>query len=756
MSRRSLFLSNAELTIDEIEVAHSTAMGRRAGEAEAGPGNSGFMLVTALGDAGDGLDHSVQLRGNKHFQRYFPRDDAGVDQTTALETFTTAGSLSITDVKRLALVTCYDRLHLITLSGSALLSVYTWSGSAFTLRKSLTVDQDIQGGIAACARGDNIYIGICDSVQNWVSFYRFSAVSFALGLVAEGALAVNQPGAISMASNGAMFVFLHEYDNGDGTHDVRLAYGGNLERLRQKSVSFLDMFDGDWTAQGNVEQPFICWSPTYKFIAMMRAGVDAPGKLRVARSPDGDDWSEFKDILEIINYPTVVDDYGNVKNVAVAPEGRRLFSIRGTAATLDDPPTDVAMQYFNGRTAWSAEIAAGTGSVLSGTGLGIANWRGTIWGAWATASGTIVLRKWNTLSTLPSSTPGYSSRAIEQGEPNFVDGPEDDTRTALFFEVRGDFQEDDVFVLPTAYDRRGANVLSEVLTESWRAALSGTPYIQLDAGVDRLFRPESLALFRTNAPSVLFELDDDDTFASPPTSVTIPATIRTAACTGGGGNFASFAAGTFRPHEFKSRVAWAQFVTGVTGIFRIVDNTDSELKLDGVVTGAGGTVTIFGDRIGYHFPVAPTPRRYARITLPDEELPDGFHEVCRLLFGQPYLATPRDYAVGWRTSTRTITSLLRLKSEAGLATPRNTYPQRSWQLRFPAADGDQVESLVGLFEGLAAGREQIAFWPEGSDEPNNVYLVRVDDEVEMRHRIGHRSDAEGEHHDVEVSLIEEV
>lgn len=753
---RSIFLANPELNADEVAVTHSSALGRRAGEATAVASNSGWSLITALGDAGDGLTHSIKLRGNRHFPRYIPRNDAGADLSTALETFTTMASLSLADVKRLALVTAYDRLHLITLSGSATLSVYAWGGSAWSLRRSITVDQDIQGGIAACSRGENIYIGICDSASQLVSFYRYSAISNALGMVADGSVAVNSPGAISMASNEAMFCFLHEYDLGGGLFDVRLSYSGNLERMRQRSLSFLDMFEGDWVAEGNISSPFVCWSPTYKFLAGFQTGVTGTGGFKVAQSFEGDDWTEFEDIIGTILHPTITTPTGNAKNVALAPEGRRLFTMRATAATLGDPPTNLVMQYFNGRTAFSAEIDMDAGlGLLNGTGLAIANWRGSIWGAWASASGTIQTRKWNTLSTNPSTDAGHSTRSIEEGEPNFIDGPEDDSRTALFFYLRGDMTEDDEFTIPTAYDHRGANTLSEVLGETWRGELGDDTTLIFDRGVNRKFRISSLALIRSNMPSVLFEISDQADFSVINASEDISGTWRTAAVVSGDADTVSFAAGTFRPNEFKARTFWAKFVTGVTGIFRILDNTGDSLLLDGDATGAGGTVTIFRDSIGHHFD-EPVSGRYVRLTMPDEDLPDGFFEIARSVFGRGHLATPRDYAVRWRTTDTGIASVLRLKSEAALATQLNVYSRRTWRLRFPAPDGDQVAALLGFFTPLSASRDQMAFWPEGAAQPNNVYLVRVDDEIEREHRIGREGEGEGAHEDVEVTLVEEV
>lgn len=734
---RAIFLANPQLNIDDVVVDHSSALGRRAGEAIAAPGNSGFMLVSAVGDAGDGLDHSIQFRGQDIFPRYIPRNDAGADQSTALQTFTTAGSLAVTDVKRLALVTCYDRLHLVTLSGSALLSVYTWSGSAFTLRASLEVDQDIQGGIAACARGDNIYIGICDSEEQLVSFYRFSAISFALGEIAEGAVAVNNPSAISMASNGASFIFLHEYDNGDDTYDVKLAYGGNLARLRQKSLGFVDMFNGDWVAEGNIAQPFICWSPTYKYLAAFQTGASGSGGFKVAQSFEGDDWSEFEDIIGAVNHPAVTTPTGNAKNVAIAPEGRRVFGLRATAATLGDPPTNLVMQYFNGRREWSGELDADGGlGILNGTGLGIANWRGTIWGAWASASGTIQLRKWNTLSTLPSDTAGHSTRAVERGEPNFIDGPEDDTRVALFFDMRGALQKDDVFTIPTAYDRRGANVLSEVRSATWRANDGGEEWIRFDAGVDRVFPIDTIAIFGSNLPGLTLELDDDPTFATPEVSQAIDGTITTAAVVGASKNYVTFASGTFQQFEHSESRRWVTFSSGVSGIFPILENTGNRLKVDGDVTGAGGTATIFGDRIWHFFGSVQTGYRYLRLVTPEVELPDGYYEISRVIFGIRH-ELPRNFSSGFLRSPVAMESPLQLKSGARLVTQLNDEQRHQFSLPFQVIKHDiGLASLRGFYAWTNGMREQFAFWPHPSSpmvEQIGAYLCRVEQPLQLQH-----------------------
>lgn len=731
---RQLFLTNPDLNIDDIEVVHSSALGQRAGKPIAASSNSGYSRITPIGNVEDGLDRNVRIRGEGIWPRYMPTNSTGDEMSTALETFTTMTALSVTDVKRLALVAVYDRLHLVTLSGDALLSIYVWTATGFVVRNSVEVDHDIQGGIAACGRGDNIYIGIADDAQQEVSFYRFNARSLALGQIAEGALAVNQPTAISMASDGAMFVFLHEYDLGGGLYDVRIAYGGDLSKLRQKAHSFLDMFGGDWTAEGHLNQPFITWNQQYKFVAGMRAGTTTPGKMRFAHSSEGDDWVEFDDIINEVNYPATTAPFGNVKNIAVAGEGRRIFTLRGSSGTLDAAPTNLQMQYFNGRRAWSAEIDADGGlGVLNGTGLAIANWRGTIYGAWASASGAIQMRKWNTLSTLPSDTAGHSTRAIERGRLNFVDGIEDETRSALFFEFRGVVQKDDVFTIPTSYDRRGANVLSPVLGETWRTDDGGEEWIRLDAGVDRKFVLNGFTAFHTNMPELVIEMDDDETFATPDSTVTISAALKTATVTSASFNRVICAADSFLAHEFASRYVWARFSTGLVGVFRVLDNTTTDLIIDGDVSAGGGTVTLFGDYFAHEFANVQTPRRYLRVKVEAVDLPDGYYEIGRVLFG--LLLEPRVcIEVGYRYEQGRIVSTVDLNTGSIIATPLNLRTQRSWDVSLDFYENQYVDEFIGFFARCANQAEQLVFWPgiefSGGLDREEALLVRVNGEID--------------------------
>lgn len=755
---RAIFLANPELNIDDIVVTHSTARGRRAGVPVAAVTNSGYMFLTAIGDSGDGVDRIIEIRGQDRFPRYIPKDAAGVDQYTDLEGSALLTTLTVTAATACVLVEVYDRLHLVTLEGNVL-AVYTWDGAAFVLRSSqdLTDNQTVSGPLCACQRGDNIYIGVADNALGELWFYRFNARSFALSEVAEGALAVTDPNNISMASDGALFVLLHEVDLGSGLTDIQIATGGDLSSLSLKANSFLDLFATAWGGATSITKPVICWTPPYGFVAI----VEVSGFMRCAYSPDGEDWMEFRDIRGDLSQPTITTGFGpGVASLGLAAEGLRIFTYRRpTAGGID-------MMFFNGRRLWQGEFAANGGAaVVAGASITACNWRGTIYYAWPSTATAFTVRKGNLLTT----TVTNHTRHMQIGRRNYVDGAEDDSRVALFFTPRGPIHRFDSFTIPAAYDRRGANVLSEVLSETWRADDAGTPYVQFDAGANRKFALDSLALFHTNMPSATLTMDDDVAFGSPSTTQVVSATVKTAAIVSVNADTVTFAADTFISHEYASRFIWVQFTSGLVGIFLVLDNTDSTLTIDGDATGATGTATLFGDRMGYVFAAAPTPQRYVRLTMPNLTLPDDYYEIGRAVFGKHFRPT-RNYAIGFGWQHSRVVSTLELRTRSKIATKLNLRGQRTWDLTLPlygvgdgfiegVCSGQPLDEVIGFFSRLADGGEQFAFWPNWSssaggnadevDDLNDVVLVRVERALDTPHLFTG-------YHDANFVLVEEV
>lgn len=730
---KAIFLANPELNVDDVTVDHSSAIGRRAGAPLRGSLNYGSMKLTAIGDAGDGIDRVVEIKGQQRFPRYQPYDASNVPQFTNPEGFAALGNLTVGDTTGVALVAVYDRLHMVVLDGAEL-TVLTWNGSTWSERASMTVDHDGSGGLAACAKGYTIYIAIANNTDSQINFYRFHAVTMAIGEIGDGTIETESPGGIALASDGAIFVLLHDVELDGGLRDTRVMMGGDLTRLRAKAHSFIDMFDTTWTAGGNIRRPALCFSYQYKFVAALRAGTDAPGLIKVVHSYDGEDWEEFTDIKGAVNHPTAVANSSNGRSLAIAPEGRRLYLFRSTTSgSINTDPTDLKMTYFSGRVAWSAEADADGGVDVANTPrIAACNWRGAIYYAFPSSATQWVVRKTNLLTA----TDTGHSRAMEMGRRNYVAGDEDDSRVALFFTPRGIARAGDVYTIPTAYDHHGKRTLSEPLQETWRTEDGSEEWVRFDAGLDRVFNVDAIALFRTNLPELTLEMSDDPTFAAPPVSETISATITTASITGAAKNVLSFAAGTFEHYQHGETTRWVKLTTGVSGIFRIVDNTDDALILDGDVTGATGTATIFGDRMWLFLDGVET-YRYLRLVTPELELPDDFYEIGRAIFGRKF-TLPRNFSSGFTRQIAAIESPLQLNSGARIVTPLNPEGRRHtfmlpWQvIKYELG----LASLEGFYARMNGAAGQMAFWPH----PNSpvvhqigMHLCRVEQPMQEQH-----------------------
>lgn len=727
---RAIFLANPDLNVNDVTVAHSSAIGRRAGHPIYASNNARILKATAIGDAGDGTDRLVEIYGSQRFPRYKPYTAAGVPQSTDPAGFAAVGALTVADTSGCALAAIRDQLHFFTLNADVL-GAWVWDGSAFALRVSIAIEHDGAGGIAVAVKGTNAYIAVGNNTDNQIHFYRYNAITMSLGEIGEGLIQTESPGGIAFASDGAIFVLLHDVDLGGGLRDVKVMWGGDVTRLKVKPHSFLDMFDTTWTAGGNIRRPALCWTPRYKFVAVLRAGTETPGLLRVARSYDGDDWEEFTDIDGAVAQPdSITAPSSNGRSLAVAPEGRRLFVFR-TTGVFNGDPSDVKMTYFSGRRQWIAEVDADGGvDIADQPRIAACNWRGAIYVAFPTSTQWVV-RKCNLLTE----TDTGHQRAMEMGRRNFVAGLDDDTRTALFFTPRGIARKFDTFTIPAKYDHDGRRTILEPLGEGWRAEDGGEEWVRYDAGLGRLFAVDAIALFGTNLPSLTLEMDDDPDFTTPPVSETISATITTAAVVSGAGNVLTFASGTFQHYQHAETTRWVQLSTGVSGIFRILDNSGDSLIVDGDVTGAGGTATIFGDRM-WLFLDQVEKRRYLRVVTPELELPDGYYEISRALFGLKF-TLPRNFSSGFTRQIAAIESPLELKSGSRIVTSMNPDRRHTWNLPWQVIKYETGQAaLEGFYARLNGAAGQLAFWPH-PDSPvvhqMGVHLCRIEQPMQEQH-----------------------
>ncbi len=732
---QEFYLGNPLLTVEQVAVMHSDAIGRRAGQVIPGATNGGQMLMTAFGDAGDGLSRLVQIRGNEDYPRYLVQDPvSGLFFFSGHHIFAAAPSLTTTDATNCALATAYDRLHLVTLEGTTL-AVYTKGLSSWTLRNSIVLDHDASGGLSAWGEGDMVWIAVADNVGNTVYFYQFSAVTFALRDIANGSVTTDAPDNLALASNGSRFVLLVEHDIGGGIKDTKIFFGGDLSRMEEKGHSFIDMFGTTWNATpGDIKKPGLMWSPYYQFVAALHAQNGSPGNVRVVRSNDGDDWTEFLGNNGAVAHPPALTgaNYANGKTLAIVAEAFRIWIFETTTTgSAGTAPTDVKTFFYDGRDAWEAEVDADGGTAIVGAApLCATNHRGTIYFGWPSTATTFAVRKCNELTTTDDATTG--PRGIDRGRRNFVAGVDDDSRTALFFKARGYPQKGDEFTLPVQFDHDGKYVLTEFTAETWRAPDGAEQYDQIFAGFDSVFLLDTLTLFNTNVPEVLVEMDNAGTMAAPTFSATLSAMLKSRTITGAGVNTLSFAAGSFVPHEYANRRAW---VRAGSAIFSVLDNTDALLIVDGDATGAVGDADVFGDRLLYKGSALATAAAYIRFTIASMDVPDGYFQIGRYLGGIRFEPEQQFYTDFGRTM-EAHGELLEVTSGARIGTRLNRDIRRAWEIQYPAPTADQVRATRGYLGRFTGGQGQIVFAQDG--ELDEMALARIVGELDENHRVEQR------------------
>lgn len=726
---QEFFLGNPHLTVEDVVATHSSAIGRRAGQVIPAVSNGGQMLMTAFGDAGDGLSRLVQIRGNEDYPRYLPHDTSAVPLFSGHHIFAAAPTHASV-ATGCAVAASYDRLHLVTIEGDFLL-VYTKGLTTWTLRNSIEMDHDASGGLSAWGEGDMVWIAVADNVGNTVYFYQFSAITFALREVANGSVTTTAPDHIALASNGSRFVLLVENDVGGGIKDTKVFFGGDLSRMEEKGDSFIDMFGTTWNATpGDIKKPALMWSPYYQFVAALHAQNGSPGNVRVVRSNDGDDWTEFTGNNGVVAHPPALTgaNYANGKTLAIVAEAFRIWIFETTTTgAAGTAPTDVKTFFFDGRDDWEAEVDADGGVAIQGASpLAATNWRGTVYFAWLSTS-SVAVRKCNELTTTDSDLTG--PRGIDRGRRNFVAGIDDDSRTALFFKAKGFPQKGDEFTIPVQFDHDGKYILTEFTAETWRAVDGVEQYDQLYAGLGRRFLLDTFCLFNTNVPEVLVEMDSAGTMAAPSFSTELSAVLKTRTITSATVGAITFAADSFVPHEFANRRCWVR--VGAS-ILTVLDNTASMLVVDGDATALVGDADVFGDRLIYKHPTLVASAPYIRFTVEAMDVPDGYFQIGKFIGGirlEPEQLFYTDYS----RRTEAHGEILEVTSGARLGTRLNYNARRAWDIRYPAPLPNQVVATRGYLGRFVNGQGQLAFSQDGDLE--GLTLCRVVSDLDEKHVI---------------------
>lgn len=697
---RGSFLTNPELNLDDVELLATSELGSRSGTPTRLSPNTGGLELSAVGDAGDTDDHDVTILGTQQRPFYSPLTTGLVLQYTAPETFANVGAaVTVSAGTKVTLVTCDDRLF-ETVATSTDLRVYVWDGAAFALKASLAAAfSSSSGGIAAVAIGAFIYIAVSDNTAARISLFRYNSIAETLSPFADSWLAL--PGVtvthIAMATNGGIFVLFV----GEGT-DVRVFVAGIGSSTPQENPQTIDnVFSTDWSTGGDVRASSITYNRTYGFVAAFRI---AGSGLKLAVSPDGEGWEAFKNLNGAEDQPTPSTAWGDAITSAINVENRRVFVYRHTTS-------DIKLQWFDGDTTWSAEVDADGGTAIdSQTQLGATNWRGAMYLGWRSSSTTAVVRKHNALTTTNT---GYY-REIRMGERMFVAGIDDDSQIALFFVATGSIASGDKFRIPSSeYDYRVEHVLDDFISKVWRGEDEDEQIIRFDAGSGRAFSIDTILIVGTNLPSLTVQLDDDSAFGSPSTNQAISGAVQTATVSSVDRNRVNFAASTFVPRRYSAgaRQYWVSFSAGSTEIFAILNNTAEALILDRSAAGASGTATIFGETMGYLFSSAQSPARYLRLLTPNVELPDGYYEISRVIFGLR-LDLPRNFSNGFVRDPQAIEAVTPLKSGARFPTKLNTRQRIGFTLPFDVVKLDEhLRALEGLYAWTRGATELVGFWP---------------------------------------------
>lgn len=738
---KGTLLTNPDLDLPgrALVLSETGSLGARAARPVANGSNSGKTRLDALGDPGDTSQHTFKILGSASMPQYAPDAKyAGVVTSAALAHNVIGGDA----VPKHELVSVRDQLYMIlgnnfALTASDTVSVDRWDGSAFSeVGAPLSAPMV---AMSACGFGDLIDIvtqfpgALGDSV---LYPWRFNPVTSRLQPM--GSAVLNLGPSIQdmrLASNGVGYVLaLQQSSVSTPFRDVKILTGTSLLTMKQNPDTLHGLFGTAWGDDGYIQYPALQWSPIYGYVIAVKARDDSSSKIRLARSWDGVRWVEFTDAAGQVSQPPalgarVAGSASGLRVIALNVEGRRVYVYYLAAATENGTPNNVQMFYFDGISAWSSNTDFDGGETLPSTStimdFTACSWRGRMFYSWfSTAAVGAVVRYHNDLT---ASDTGFR-RELIPGVPMFVAATAfDDQRKALTAAAFGPFMLNDEWTIGLEYARGAKYVLSESLDERWEATHNvANQNGVFDCGDPLVF--DSLGLFGLNVPTFRFQANASSDFTSPTFNQLLSAVVSSHTIGAGtGGNVIKPAtAPAWKRHRFARSPFWAKCSTG---IFRILENTEDALIVSGSVGSPTGTLEIFGDRIGY-FHGSVVAFRYFRVLHPDAiSVPDAKYHVGRLIAGLKLELDP-EAMQGFTDTGEEIISTVETHNGTRFVTPLSLFPRESSKLSFRGDTPASMDSLRGIFARGRGG--QFAYWPEGSDEPNNVFLTRIASDLIVR------------------------
>lgn len=738
----AIFLTNPELTTENVTVvATGTTLGQRSNPATAAAGNSGQMSVETIGSPGDTAPRIVDISGSEQLSFYYPYNAAGQKLYSTL-TPSTLGTLTLANQPNGGtMVAARDREYLIVEEEASpkVIRAYVWNGSMWVLKASHTTDTDSRNNLSCCVgvNGRMVFIAEQNNTLDQINFYIFDTETNTIGEIGQG-VATDAGGtrSVVMAYDGTTFVVL--ISTGTGVLHYTGPDLGSLSRARSnlstlfQQQAITQVFGATWSISGtSLDLPAIAHNSYYGFVAAFRVNAGASSTLRVARSDDGVRWEELKDIFGNVAQPTVTSRFANAKTMGIALGRVRIHLFRSVGATEDTTsPTGIKMHFFSGRT-WVAETSVdGGAAVLSNATISANTWRGGVFFGWAQSATVAIVRATQRLTI---SVDG--ARELIMGRRNYIDGPMDDTQTALAIVPHGGVFAGDSFTISPYYDYAPENMIKAPLGETYRTADGGAPNVVLDIQAGRRLVGDSFALWGTNVPALTFQMNATDSWGAPSVALSLSAVKYTLTVASADDARVTLTTGTLTKGELAIRKTWAQLSTG---IFRIVDNGRSPSGADWIVvdgnpgspsTAAGGAI-IFGDRMAL-FPGAEYSYEFGRIVYPTAlSVPDDYCEIAGFKLGSK-LQTTRNYAapLAVPVDQPQITNVLR--GGRIVSQPSNSMQRRTYPMEFQLYREPEISAWEAFQARTRGAVEQVLFWPKGEAEPNN-FLVGHVESVELR------------------------
>lgn len=735
-------LANPELENDDVAVTSSVpGLGRHAGPFVEAAGGSGRMILAADGDAGDDTARTVVIQGTQEHPLYSPRNAAGQDRWAAPDssgggtTFSQAGSAvtvgGYSDHPSFALGKAGDRLHLVVGdrpggAGNFLLKVYALGGSGWTLKATYdTGDTSVIRGVRAVGIGTVLYFACRQTINQ---SFIYDTATGTIAVYARGYLPAVGGGAV-LAGGAGSFV-MAEIVSGV----VNVYAGTSLVSLAFQADVF-SLFKTTWGASATGSSSFLdlTYSSRYGFVLFFTVVTAAADwQPKVLTSPDGVAWDEFRDRDGVVRQPTFAQYFGQGGG-AVATQGKKVFLYKPKAASLNNTPTDLIEGWFDGDAAWTTDKDCdATDTPLIGTEVRATEYRGGIYYGYSTSITNIKVRRANELVT--ANTGVY--RDLVLNEPNYVDGPEDDTATSLTASPSGRVRATDQFTSQAYYDWGVKNVLEEPLGEEARLPHNGTPWILFDAGANRAFVVDAAGSAGINVPGLNFAMNDTDSWGSPAWAPSLSSVRATSTVSSVKGNYVKLAtAVAVAQDELAIQPHWVQLTTG---IFRVLSNGTDWLLVDGNPgsPAASSAVTVFTDRASYIDSTVHI-HRYARLSWPTALVTaEGYYRVRRFMFGKA-LTFPDNFDVGYDRPFDAIVDVRQLRGGSVVVQGVNEELVSTWTLTFSRLPSPASwKSILGQYTRTRGPLRQAMLWPYGTpDDLINFEVGRIQSTLSFKHSL---------------------